>query len=126
MADGPTKLSARQSMANVLRRGVYALRFDPDFVAGKKLSKRAVEQREREFEEAGDELQEGFEASPKAKAKQRSGGHYGASGRRLSAAIVAGATSSVAGATAWCRRPEASPTRRATARTTSPRRTSTT
>eukprot|EP00959_Pyramimonas_sp_CCMP1952_P228631 4780240-Pyramimonas_sp.AAC.1 len=46
-ADGLTKPSARQSVADVLLRGAHAPRCDPDFAAGKKISKRAMEQREK-------------------------------------------------------------------------------
>ncbi|CAK0856800.1 unnamed protein product [Prorocentrum cordatum] len=96
MADGLTKLSARQMMADVLRRGVHALRCDPDFVAGKKPTKRAMEQREKELDQAGEELLDTFEKEPvaKAKAKARTR-HFGASGARLAATLAAsGATGS--------------------------------
>ncbi|CAK0898302.1 unnamed protein product, partial [Prorocentrum cordatum] len=96
MADGLTKLSARQMMVDVLRRGVHALRCDPDFVAGKKLAKRAMEQREKKLDQAGEELLDTFEKEPvaKAKAKARTR-HFGASGARLAATLAAsGATGS--------------------------------
>ncbi|CAK0823245.1 unnamed protein product [Prorocentrum cordatum] len=96
MADGLTKLSARQMMADVLRRGVHALRYDPDFVAGKKLTKRAMEQREKELDQAREELLDTFEKEPvaKAKAKARTR-HSGASGACSAATLAAsGATGS--------------------------------
>ncbi|CAK0791252.1 unnamed protein product [Prorocentrum cordatum] len=90
MTDELTKLSARQMMADALRRGVHALRYDPDFVAGKKLTKRAMEQREKELDQAGEELLDTFEKEPvaKAKAKARTR-HFGANGARLAAALAA-------------------------------------
>ncbi|CAK0890715.1 unnamed protein product, partial [Prorocentrum cordatum] len=96
MADGLTKLSARQMMAYVLRLGVHALRYDPDFVAGKKLTKRAMEQREKELDLAREELLDTFEKAPVAKAKAKAKTrHFGASGARLAATLAApGATSS--------------------------------
>ncbi|CAK0816650.1 unnamed protein product [Prorocentrum cordatum] len=96
MADGLTKLSARQQMADVLRRGVHALRYDPNFVAGKKLTKRAMEQREKELDQAGDDLADEFEAKPKEKPKQRKR-HFGASGAKLAATLAASGASSAAG-----------------------------
>ncbi|CAK0886983.1 unnamed protein product, partial [Prorocentrum cordatum] len=96
MADGLTKLSARQQMADVLRRGVHALRYDPNFVAGKKLTKRAMEQREKELDQARDDLADEFEAKPKEKPKQRKR-HFGASGARLAATLAGSGASSAAG-----------------------------
>ena len=37
LADGLTKVSARQQFAETILRGVHAIKFDPNFVAGKKL-----------------------------------------------------------------------------------------
>ncbi|CAK0862702.1 unnamed protein product [Prorocentrum cordatum] len=59
-----------EMMADVLRRGVHALLYDPDFVAGKKLTKRAMEQREKELDQAGEELLGTFEKEPVAKVVQ--------------------------------------------------------
>ena len=36
VADGLTKVSSRQAPADLLRRGTHALKYDPNFVAGKK------------------------------------------------------------------------------------------
>eukprot|EP00959_Pyramimonas_sp_CCMP1952_P134277 2809145-Pyramimonas_sp.AAC.1 len=36
LADGLTELSSRQTLADMLRRGAHALKYDPNFVAGKK------------------------------------------------------------------------------------------
>eukprot|EP00959_Pyramimonas_sp_CCMP1952_P185766 3884222-Pyramimonas_sp.AAC.1 len=47
LADGLTKLSSRQTLADIIRRGVHALKYDPTFVVGNKLSKRQVELREQ-------------------------------------------------------------------------------
>ncbi|CAK0900583.1 unnamed protein product [Prorocentrum cordatum] len=79
-----------EMMADVLRRGVHALRYDPDFVAGKKPAKRAMEQREKKLDQAGEELLDTFEKEPvaKAKAKARTR-HFGASGARLAATLAA-------------------------------------
>ena len=38
LADGLTKVSARQFMADSLRRGTHALKYDPEFTAGKKVN----------------------------------------------------------------------------------------
>ena len=38
LADGLTKVSQRQALADIMARGVHALRYDPDFTAGKKMS----------------------------------------------------------------------------------------
>ena len=52
------KAAVRQHFVNVLRRGVHALRYDPNFVAGKKLSKKEMEQREQELNQAAEDLEE--------------------------------------------------------------------
>ena len=49
MADGLTKLSVRQAFAEKLRRGVRALKFDPDFTAGKKIPMAQLQEREQEL-----------------------------------------------------------------------------
>ncbi|CAK0875283.1 unnamed protein product, partial [Prorocentrum cordatum] len=92
LADGLTKLSSRQTLADILRRGVHALKYDPNIVAGKKLSKRQVELREQELEQACDEPAGNAETTEQPKQRARRG-HYGASGRRLAATLAAGAAS---------------------------------
>ena len=52
IADGLTKPGARQSFVEVLRRGYHALRYDPSFTAGKKLSKSAVQRSRKALEDA--------------------------------------------------------------------------
>ena len=52
LADGLTKLSVRQQFVEKLRRGVHALKWDPTFTAGKKLSKQELARREQELNEA--------------------------------------------------------------------------
>ncbi|CAK0876399.1 unnamed protein product [Prorocentrum cordatum] len=101
MADGPARLSARQMMADVLRREVHASRYDPDFAAGKKISKRAMEQREKELDDAGEALHDTLETTPVTKAKEKAKAkgkrHFGTSGARLAAALAASAGGSAAG-----------------------------
>ena len=55
IADGLTKVPQRQAMADVLRRGTHAIKFDPDFVAGKKLSKSEKDDINRELQAASNE-----------------------------------------------------------------------
>ena len=38
VSDGLTKVQARQRLVEILRRGYHALKFDPTFTAGKKLT----------------------------------------------------------------------------------------
>ena len=71
LADGLAEVSSRQTMADVLRRGVRALLCDPDIAAGKRLSKRAVEQREEELGQASDDLAAEFEAVPEPTRRAR-------------------------------------------------------
>eukprot|EP00959_Pyramimonas_sp_CCMP1952_P317099 6636946-Pyramimonas_sp.AAC.1 len=75
-------------MGDALRRGARAPRCDPGFVAGKKLTKRAMKQRENELDDA---------TMAMAKAKAKTKRHSGASGAKLAAAGAAGAGSSAAG-----------------------------
>lgn len=58
LAGGLTKLQVTQNFVETLRRGVHALKYDPEFTAGKKAKKSLLEGRERELDEAadGDEL----------------------------------------------------------------------
>ena len=49
MADGLTKLSARQAFAEKLRRGVHALKSDPDYTAGKEIPIAQRQEREQEL-----------------------------------------------------------------------------
>ena len=51
LADGLTKIDTRQGLADILRRGCHALKYDATYTAGKKLTKQAKDEREREFEE---------------------------------------------------------------------------
>ncbi|CAK0811747.1 unnamed protein product, partial [Prorocentrum cordatum] len=101
MADGLTKLSAPQLMADVLRRGEHALRYDPDFVAGTKLSKRAMQQREKELNGAGQALHDTLEMTPVTKANEKAKAkgkrHFGASGAKLAAALAASEGGSAVG-----------------------------
>lgn len=52
LADGLTKLQVRQNFAEKLSRGARALKYDPDFTAGKKIKKGVLDARERELDEA--------------------------------------------------------------------------
>ncbi|CAK0802743.1 unnamed protein product [Prorocentrum cordatum] len=65
---------------------------DPNFAAGRKLSKMQVELRGQELEQAGDELAGNTETTEQPKQRARRG-HYGASGGRLAATLAAGAAS---------------------------------
>ena len=40
LADGLTKVASRQALADALRRGTRSLRYDPDYVAGKKVTQK--------------------------------------------------------------------------------------
>ena len=51
VADGLTKISGRTDMAYVLRRGYHALKFDPEFKAGEKLSLKEKQAQEVRLEE---------------------------------------------------------------------------
>eukprot|EP00959_Pyramimonas_sp_CCMP1952_P216164 4521300-Pyramimonas_sp.AAC.1 len=55
-----------------------------------------MEQREKELDQAGDDLADEFEAKPKEKPKQRKR-HFGANGARLAATLAASGASSAAG-----------------------------
>ena len=61
LADGLTKVRMRQHFADIFRRGKHALKFDPDFVAGKKLTKKQKEDREQELDHAV--AQDGMDAT---------------------------------------------------------------
>lgn len=50
----PTKLQERQNFAEIRRRGVHTLNFEPDFTVGKKVNRRLLEERERKVGEAAD------------------------------------------------------------------------
>ena len=70
LADGLTKGSSKDTLAHVLSRGVHSLRFDPGFVAAKKVSKadRIIE--EKELEKAAENLFDGqncFAEDPREK-----------------------------------------------------------
>ena len=54
MADGLTKVSVRQIFADRLRRCVHALKYDPSFTAGKKVTANERARRERELDTAED------------------------------------------------------------------------
>ena len=52
VSDGLTKVQARQRLVENLRRGYHALKFDPTFTAGKKLTTEQRQQRENELHQA--------------------------------------------------------------------------
>eukprot|EP00435_Cladocopium_sp_Y103_P051424 s692_g16.t1 len=54
LADGLTKPSARDRFAEVLQRGNHQLRFDPNFVAAKKVSHKEKTEQERQLQEASE------------------------------------------------------------------------
>ena len=56
LADGMTKIAARSAFCQIIRRGVLALKFDPEFVSGKKLSSQQVEARENALDGASRQL----------------------------------------------------------------------
>ena len=53
VSDGLTKVQARQRLVEILRRGYHALKFDPTFTAGKKLTTER-QQRENELHQAAE------------------------------------------------------------------------
>ena len=59
LADGLTKPSAKDALAHTLARGVHALKYDPNFVAAKKVSAEAKEKEYLEYEKAAEELFDG-------------------------------------------------------------------
>ena len=59
VADGLTKPSAKDQFAHILKRGVHALRYDPNFTAAKKVSKEVIANEEKELDEAALRLFEG-------------------------------------------------------------------
>ena len=59
LADGLTKPSAKDALAHTLARGVHALKYDPNFVAAKKVSGETKEQENLEYEKAAAELFDG-------------------------------------------------------------------
>ena len=68
VADGMTKPRARQSMAEILRRGTHAMKYAEECVAGKKLTKEDRERIEKELENG----QEGPKKEEKQKRKKPS------------------------------------------------------
>jgi hypothetical protein len=54
LADGLTKVSARQKLADIMRRGMHALKFDESFTSLKKLTQKQKDARERELDLAAD------------------------------------------------------------------------
>ena len=52
LADGLTKLAVRQTFAEMMRRRWHALKFDPTFTAGKKLTAKQRQGAQDELEEA--------------------------------------------------------------------------
>lgn len=59
LADGLTKGAAKDALAHVLSRGVHLLRFDPSFVAAKKVPFETRNREEKELEKAAEELFDG-------------------------------------------------------------------
>ena len=59
VADGLTKPSAKDQFAHILKRGVHALRYDPNFTAAKKVSKEVKADEEKEQDEAAWRLFDG-------------------------------------------------------------------
>ena len=51
LADGLTKIEGRQGLAESLRRGCHSLKFDPSYTAGKKLTKQAKDERQKEYDD---------------------------------------------------------------------------
>jgi hypothetical protein len=54
LADGLTKVSARQKLADIMKRGMHALKYDETFTALKKLTQKQKDARERELDLAAD------------------------------------------------------------------------
>ena len=54
ISDGLTKVQARQRLVEILRRGYHALKFDPTFTAGKKLTTEQRQQRKNELHQAAE------------------------------------------------------------------------
>ena len=54
VSDGLTKVQARERLVEILRRGYHALKFDPTFTAGKKLTTEQRQQRESELHQAAE------------------------------------------------------------------------
>ena len=52
VSDGLTKVQARQRLVEILRRSYHALKFDPTFKAGKKVTTEQRQQRENELHQA--------------------------------------------------------------------------
>ena len=52
LADGLTKVQVRQNFAEIMRRRWHAMKFDPTFTAGKKLTAKQRVQADDELDEA--------------------------------------------------------------------------
>ena len=68
LADGLTKVQARDQMNYLLMRGIHRLTFDPNYTAAKKVKKEDKEMEKEEMEAASKEIYEGqiFEVSEDA------------------------------------------------------------
>jgi len=62
LADGLTKVSARQRFVEILRRAWHALRWDPEFTAGKKVTMKERMAREKELDDAAEDAADAFAA----------------------------------------------------------------
>ena len=62
LADGLTKVSARQRFVEILRRAWHALRWDPEFTAGKKVTMKERMAREKELDDAAEGAADAFAA----------------------------------------------------------------
>lgn len=58
-ADGLTKPSAKDALAHTSSRGVHAMKYDPNFIAAKKVSQESREKENMEYEKAAEELFDG-------------------------------------------------------------------
>ena len=72
LADGLTKVQARDQMNYLLMRGIHRLTFDPNYTAAKKVKKEDKEMEKEEMEAASKEIYEGqiFEVSEDADNKE--------------------------------------------------------
>jgi hypothetical protein len=62
LADGLTKLQARGMLAEAMRRGNHAIKYDPTYTAGKKLTKKQRDAAESELNKAAEISLQGIQA----------------------------------------------------------------
>ena len=85
IADGLTKLQSRQELADILRKGYHALKFDGEVKAGKKQTQRERQQHQRELDACANQTQ-----------KKRSTGATPAGKKIFAAALLAEAAEGTA------------------------------